>query len=171
MSKPIIAIDFDDTIAQTLRAIYHIGMKPFDKNSINDYFIPPNTFGIKEFYELLFKAHQSQLLLPNDYVISALTELDKTYDLYVLTSNTKRHIPFIEEWLNNLSINLPVKNSSSFQNKFDFKWDLLIDDHPQLNEMGKMFDRNVLQYPQPYNSGIKSITWKYIPFIVESKYC
>ncbi len=162
-----IAIDFDETIVQTMREIYRIADEPFDYNDLVDYSVPKLKFGNEKFYDLLYQAHQSKFLLPTKYALETIKGLTKEYNVFVLTSNSYKHIIHIKNWLANYDMVLPVIHTKSFEEKFNVQWDILIDDHPDLEMMGVMHNKLVILYPQPYNKAPK-YQWFVIPTIIKS---
>lgn len=149
-----VAIDFDDTIAETQLEIIKLSKVNLKKEQLLEYkTLPDAVGGYHKFHDYLLQAHQSNNLAPIPKSLECIFILQKHFDCFILTSNKDNHIPYIKKWLEEFGIDIEIYNSNGFANKFNYDFDLIIDDHPELYPHCDKHTRGGILIQQPYNKG------------------
>ncbi len=169
LTRPIVAVDFDSTIAHT---IPEVGVQLCDTDwawsEVTDFEWVYRRWGKDKFYEALVKAHNSPHLEEIPGAVIGILRVAAMADVVVLTANSNpESIKGIRKWLDRHGLhNISLIAVEKSDDKFKHDWAILIDDHPTIDIRAPV-GRKVIQFPQPYNTTPSWCDWEVIPAIVK----
>jgi phosphoserine phosphatase len=168
----IVAFDADGTLFDTITLVGRILGNERSLDEFTDYRKVFSFYGEDEFRNAVKKAHaMKRKLMPisKDTVSSVREIMDMPGVLcYVLTANDDDAAPRIHSWLKYHGIDMPVITAGvgNSKSKVYFKYDIIVDDHPDIVAECEKAGKKAIGFPAPYNSYDRSVSWSNIKYIV-----
>lgn len=168
LNKLKIAIDLDNTLVNSMEIFTKLHHDLFPNTEppawidLNDYDLGVTFNANPEIQLIIFEQarHNShyKYAAPCDVNFHTWVKMLQAdgHELFIITKNPEHMEPLIKYWLAKYGLSMPIHFVNSMARKFDYEWDVLIDDCPAIHKQfieegaweGK---RHLMVYMQPWN--------------------